>query len=124
VLKIIEENYKYLLLLLLALYLINTLFFQEITITLTVVILVIGLEWIKHRREIKDLSYSQLSVMGVILLAGIASVFYLIVLVQIFLEPLQLPIVIVDVIIVIVFVVAVYLLYQFLKKLFTRALEH
>jgi len=124
VLKIIKENYKYLLLLLLAIYLINTLFLHEITITVTVIILVIGLEWVNHQQEIKKLSYSQLSVMGVVLLAGIASVLYLVILVQIFIEPLQLPIVIVDIIIILVFVIAVYLLYQFLKKLFQRALEH
>ena len=123
-LKIIEENYKYLLLLLLAIYLINTLFLHEITVSITVIILVIGLEWVNHRQEIKNLSYSQLSVMGVVLLAGIASVLYLVILVQIFIEPLQLPIVIVDIIIIFVFVIAVYLLYQFLRKLFQRALEH
>ena len=123
-LKIIEENYKYLLLLLLAIYLINTLFLHEMTVSITVIILVIGLEWVNHRQEIKNLSYSQLSVMGVVLLAGIASVLYLVILVQIFIEPLQLPIVIVDIIIILVFVIAVYLLYQFLKKLFQRALEH
>ncbi len=123
-LKIIEENYKYLLLLLLAIYLINTLFLHEITISITVIILVLGLEWVNHRQEIKKLSYSQLSVMGVVLLAGIASVLYLVILVQIFIEPLQLPIVIVDIIIIFIFVIAVYLLYQFLKKLFQRALEH
>ena len=123
-LKIIEENYKYLLLLLLAIYLINTLFLHEMTVSITVIILVIGLEWVNHRQEIKNLSYSQLSVMGVVLLAGIASVLYLVILVQIFIEPLQLPIVVVDIIIILVFVIAVYLLYQFLKKLFQRALEH
>ncbi len=108
----------------LAIYLINTLFFHEITIMITVVILVLALEWIKHRSDIKELSYSQLSVMGVVILAGIAAVLYLIILVQIFLEPINLPLVIVDAIIVIAFVFGVYLLYQFLRKLFQRALEH
>ena len=122
-LKQIDELYKYLMLTLLVIYLINSIYLQEFTITLTAIVLVILLELMKHRHHIKQLTYSQLSIIGIILLAGIAAIIYLIVTIQIFLEPMNLPEKVESLLFFGCIVLGIYMLWYFIGKLFGRALE-
>ena len=122
-LKQIEDLYKYLMIMLLVIYLINSIYLQEITITFTAIVLVVLLEIIKHRHHIKQLTYSQLSIIGIVLLAGIAGIIYLLVTIQIFLEPLGLPAKMEGVLFFVCIVVGIYILWYFIGKLFGRALE-
>ena len=85
-LKIIDENYKYLMILFLAIYLINSIYLHELIITITVILLVIVLELFIHRHQMKQLSSMQIAVMGIVVIAGIAGLIYLLVLLQIFLD--------------------------------------
>ncbi|MBD7944979.1 MULTISPECIES: hypothetical protein [Psychrobacillus] len=123
-LKLVDENYKYLMILFLAIYLINSIYLHEVTITFTVILLVIVLELFIHRHQIKQLSYSQLAIMGVVIIAGIAGIVYLLVLLQIFIEPFSLPSAVETILLVLFLAIGLYVLWQFLKKLFKRALEH
>jgi len=123
VLKQIDELYKYLMLTLLVIYLINSIYLQEFTITLTAIVLVILLELMKHRHHIKQLTYSQLSIIGIILLAGIAAIIYLLVTIQIFLEPMNLPEKVESLLFFGCIVLGIYMLWYFIGKLFGRALE-
>lgn len=123
-LKLVDENYKYLMILFLAIYLINSIYLHEVTITFTVILLVIVLELFIHRHQIKQLSYSQLAIMGVVIIAGIAGIVYLLVLLQIFIEPFSLPSALETILLVLFLAIGLYVLWQFLKKLFKRALEH
>lgn len=122
-LKQIDELYKYLMLTLLVIYLINSIYLQEFTITLTAIVLVVLLELIKHRHHIKQLTYSQLSIIGIILLAGIAAIIYLLVTIQIFLEPMNLPGKVESLLFFGCIVLGIYMLWYFIGKLFGRALE-
>lgn len=122
-LKQIDELYKYLMMTLLVIYLINSIYLQELTITLTAIVLVVLLELIKHRHHIKQLTYSQLSIIGIILLAGIAAIIYLIVTIQIFLEPMNLPEKVESLLFFGCIVLGIYMLWYFIGKLFGRALE-
>lgn len=117
-LKQIDELYKYLMIMLLVLYLINSIYLQEVTITFTAIILVVLLELTKHRHHIKQLTYSQLSIIGVVLLAGIAGIIYLLVTIQIFLEPIGLPEKIESVLFFVCIVIGIYILWYFIGKLF------
>lgn len=123
-LKLVDENYKYLMILFLAIYLINSIYLHEVTISFTVILLVIVLELFIHRHQIKQLSYSQLAIMGVVIIAGIAGIVYLLVLLQIFIEPFSLPSAVETILLVLFLAIGLYVLWQFLKKLFKRALEH
>ena len=122
-LKKIDELYKYLMIMLLVIYLINSIYLQEITITFTAIVLVVLLEFVKHRHHIKQLTYSQLSIIGIVLLAGIAGIIYMIVTIQIFLEPIGLPQKIESVLFFLCIVIGIYILWYFIGKLFGRALE-
>lgn len=122
-LKQIDDLYKYLMVMLLVIYLINSIYLQEVTITFTAIILVILLEFSKHRHHIKQLTYSQLSIIGIVLLAGIASIIYLLVTIQIFLEPIGLPEKMESALFFVCIVIAIYILWYFIGKLFGRALE-
>lgn len=122
-LKQIDALYKYLMIILLVIYLINSIYLHEITITFTVIALVILLEFIRHRHHIKQLTYSQLSIIGVVLLAGIAGIIYLLVMIQIFLEPIGLPQKMESVLFLACIIVGLYILWYFVGKLFGRALE-
>ena len=122
-LKQIDELYKYLMMTLLVIYLINSIYLQEFTITLTAIVLVVLLELIKHRHHIKQLTYSQLSIIGIILLAGIAAIIYLLVTIQIFLEPMNLPGKVESLLFFGCIVLGIYMLWYFIGKLFGRALE-
>lgn len=122
-LKQIDSLYKYLMILLLVIYLINSIYLHEVTITFTAIALVILLEFIRHRHHIKQLTYSQLSIIGVVLLAGIAGIIYLLVMIQIFLEPIGLPQKMESVLFFACIIVGIYILWYFIGKLFGRALE-
>ncbi|QUG43569.1 hypothetical protein KD050_10265 [Psychrobacillus sp. INOP01] len=122
-LKQIDALYKYLMIMLLVIYLINSIYFQEVTITFTAIMLVVLLEIIKHRHHIKQLTYSQLSIIGIVLLAGIAGIIYLLVTIQIFLEPINLPEKIESALFFVCIVLGIYILWYFIGKLFGRVLE-
>lgn len=123
-LKIIDENYKYLMILFLAIYLINSIYLHELIITITVILLVIVLELFIHRHQMKQLSSMQIAVMGIVVIAGIAGLIYLLVLLQIFLDSFNLPQPVETILIVLFLAIGLYVLWQFLRKLFKRALEY
>lgn len=123
-LKLIDENYKYLMILFLGIYLINSIYLHEMTITVTVVILVILLELFIHRHQMKQLSYIQIAIMGIVVIAGIAGLIYLLVMLQIFLNTFNLPQPVETILVVLFLAFGLYVLWQFLRKLFKRALEH
>lgn len=123
-LKQIDELYKYLMITLLVVYLINYAYFSEITITLTVIVLAGVLEIVKQRHSIKQLTLSQLSIIGVVLLAGISGVLYLVILFRIFLNPFNLPATLENILFFAFVVISLYALVYFLKKLFGRAIEN
>jgi hypothetical protein len=122
VLKQIEENYKYLMILLLVVYLINTAYLKEITITFTAIALAIILEIIKQRHHIKKLTYSQLAIIGIVVLAGISGTIYIVILFQIFLQSLSIPQTLETVLLLLTALVCFYLVGYFLKKLYARAI--
>lgn len=122
--KLIDENYKYLMILFLGIYLINSIYFHEMTITITVIILVILLELFIHRHQMKQLSYMQIAIMGIIVIAGLAGLIYLLITLQIFLNTFNLPQTIETILVVLFLAFGLYVLWQFLRKLFKRALEH
>ncbi|SDN90140.1 hypothetical protein SAMN05518871_108142 [Psychrobacillus sp. OK028] len=122
-LKQIDELYKYLMITLLVIYLINSIYLQEVTITFTAIVLVVLLEITKHRHHIKQLTYSQLSIIGIVLLAGIAAIIYLLVTIQIFLEPINLPEKMESALFFVCIVLGIYILWYFIGKLFGKALE-
>lgn len=121
-LKQIEENYKYLMILLLVVYLINTAYLKEITITFTAIGLAIILEIIKQRHHIKKLTYSQLAIIGIIVLAGISGTIYIVILFQIFLQSLSIPQTLETVLLLLTALVCFYVVGYFLKKLYARAI--
>lgn len=121
-LKQIEENYKYLMILLLVVYLINTAYLKEITITFTAIALAIILEIIKQRHHIKKLTYSQLAIIGIIVLAGISGTIYIVILFQIFLQSLNIPQTLETVLLLLTALVCFYLVGYFLKQLYARAI--
>lgn len=121
-LKQIEENYKYLMILLLVVYLINTAYLKEITITFTAIVLAIILEIIKQRYYIKKLTYSQLAIIGIIVLAGISGTIYIVILFQIFLQSLSIPQPLETVLLLLTALVCFYLVGYFLKQLYARAI--
>lgn len=123
-LKLIDENYKYLMILFLAIYLINSIYLHEMIITILVIVMVIMLELFIHRQQMKQLSYMQIAIMGIVVIAGIAGLIYLLVTLQIFLNPFNLPHPIETILIVLFLAFGLYVLWQFLRKLFKRALEH
>ncbi|MCM3358589.1 MULTISPECIES: hypothetical protein [unclassified Psychrobacillus] len=123
-LKLIDENYKYLMILFLGIYLINSIYLHEMTITIMVILLVIILELFIHRHQMKQLSYMQIAIMGIVVIAGIAGLIYLLVTLQIFLNPFNLPHAVETILVVLFLAFGLYILWQFLRKLFKRALEH
>ena len=122
--KLIDENYKYLMILFLGIYLINSIYLHELTITIMVILLVIILELFIHRHQMKQLSYMQIAIMGIVVIAGIAGLIYLLVTLQIFLNPFNLPHAVETILVVLFLAFGLYILWQFLRKLFKRALEH
>lgn len=71
----------------------------------------------------KKLSLPQFSIVGVILLAGVAGTIYLLVLFDIFLEPFQLPSTLETILFIFFVLVCLYALVYFLKRIFSRAIE-
>ncbi|WP_144512551.1 hypothetical protein [Bacillus sp. FJAT-22090] len=123
-LKQIDEFYKYIMIVLLVIYLINAVYLKELTITFTVIGLVIILEFIRHRHLMKKLTFPQLSIIGVVLLAGVAGTIYLLVLFRIFLEPFSLPSTVETMLLILFMFICLYILGYFLKRIFGRAIEH
>ncbi|MER2070308.1 MAG: hypothetical protein ABS898_00215 [Psychrobacillus sp.] len=62
--------------------------------------------------------------MGIVVIAGIAGLIYLLVTLQIFLNPFNLPHAVETILVVLFLAFGLYILWQFLRKLFKRALEH
>lgn len=122
-LKQIDEFYKYIMITLLVVYLINYAYFGEVTITFTIIALAIVLEIIRQRNHIKQFTYAQLSIIGVVLIAGIAGIIYLFVLFRIFIVPLSLPTAVEDLLLIAFALISLYILGYFLKKLYVRAIE-
>ncbi|MER2260569.1 MAG: hypothetical protein ABS934_01055 [Psychrobacillus sp.] len=122
--KLIDDNYKYLMILFLGIYLINSIYLHEMMITVMVILLVIILELFIHRHQMKQLSYMQIAIMGIVVIAGIAGLIYLLVTLQIFLNTFNLPHPVETIIVVLFLAFGLYILWQFLRKLFKRALEH
>lgn len=123
-LKQIDELYKYILIILLVVYLINSIYLKELTLTFTIIALAIILESVKHRHRIKKLSFPQLAIIGVVLLAGGAGTVYLLVLFQIFLDPFSLSSVVETTLLVLFVIVCLYGLGYFLIKMFGRAIKN
>ncbi|MFF2754614.1 hypothetical protein ACFVR1_12810 [Psychrobacillus sp. NPDC058041] len=123
-LKQIDEFYMHIMIMLLVIYLVNFAYFGEVTITFTVIALAIILEVIKHRVHIKQLTYAQLSIIGVVLLAGIASIIYLFVLFRIFLDPFSLSSTLEHVLLLAFVLICFYALIRFIKNLFGRVIEN
>ncbi|MFJ7973020.1 hypothetical protein [Psychrobacillus sp. NPDC096389] len=123
-LKKIDELYKYILIILLVVYLINSIYIKALMLTFTIIGLVIILELVKHRRRIKRLTFSQLAIIGVVLLTGGAGTIYLLVLFQIFLEPLSIPTSLETVLLILFVLVCLYVLGYFLKRMFGRAIKN
>ena len=122
-LKKIDKFYKYLLITILVVYLINFAYFGEITITFTAIALTVILEILKHRHYFKQFSPSQFSIIAVILLAGIAGTIYCFVLFHIFLNSFSFPSVLEDIFLLAVMILCLYVLMHFFKKLYSRAIE-
>ncbi|MEI4772007.1 hypothetical protein WAX74_20640 [Psychrobacillus sp. FJAT-51614] len=122
-LKQIDHFYKYIMITLLVVYLINYVYFGKATITFIIVALAIVLELIRQRHHIKQLTYAQLSIIGVVLLAGIAGIIYLFVLFRIFIVPLSLPTAVEDILLIVFALICLYVLGFFLKKLYVHAIE-
>ncbi|WP_342599505.1 hypothetical protein MHB48_19760 [Psychrobacillus sp. FSL H8-0483] len=120
-LKQLDELYKYLMIMLLAIYLINSIYLQEVTITFIAIILVIILELIKNRHHIKKLSNSLLAIIGIVLLAGITGIIYMLVMFQIFLDTFGLPQAFETGLIILFMLMGLYVLWYFLKKIFNHA---
>lgn len=123
-LKKIDELYKYIMIILLVVYLVNAVYLKELSITFSAIGIVIILEFIRHRHHIKKLSFSQLSIIGVVLLAGIAGTLYLLVLFRIFLNPFSLPSTLETMLLILFMFVCLYGLGYFLKRIFGRAIEN
>ncbi|TQR17281.1 hypothetical protein [Psychrobacillus soli] len=123
-LKQIDELYKYVMIVLLVVYLINSIYLKELSLTFTIIGLVLVLEVVKHRHRIKQLTFPQLAIIGVVLLAGGAGTIYLLVLFQIFLEPFSLPSTLETMLLVLFVLICLYGLGHFLKRIFGRALEN
>ncbi|QFG00910.1 hypothetical protein PB01_20105 [Psychrobacillus glaciei] len=123
-LKRIDEFYMYIMIALLVVYLINFAYFGELTITFTVIALSIILEIIIHRHHMKRHTNAQLSIIGVVLLAGIAGIIYLFVLFRIFLDPFSLSSTLEHVLLLAFVLVCLYALIRFIKNLFGRAIEN
>lgn len=121
-LKQIEENYKYLMITLLVIYLINFAYFDEIIITFTTIGLAIILESFKQRQHIKKFTYSQLSIIGIVLLAGISAAVYIVILSSIFLQQFNLPETIETIFLIISALVCLYVLGYFMKKIYAVAM--
>lgn len=123
-LKQIDELYKFILIILLVVYLINSIYLKELMLTFIIIGLVIILEFVKHRHRIKQLTFSQLAIIGVVLLSGGAGTIYLLVLFQIFLEPLSIPSGLETGLLILFVLVCLYGLGYFLKRIFGRAIEN
>lgn len=122
-LKQIDEFYKYIMITLLVVYLINYAYFGEITITFTIIAIAIILEIVKQRHVMKQLTISQLSIIGIVSLAGITGIIYLFILLRIFLNPLSLPSIVEYMLLFAFVLISLYVLKYCLKKLFGRAIE-
>ena len=114
-LKKIDKFYKYLLITILVVYLINFAYFGEITITFTAIALTVILEILKHRHYFKQFSPSQFSI--------IAGTIYCFVLFHIFLNSFSFPSVLEDIFLLAVMILCLYVLMHFFKKLYSRAIE-
>lgn len=123
-LKKIDELYKFIMIILLVVYLINSIYLKELVLTFTIIGLVIILEFVKHRHRIKQLTFSQFAIIGVVLLAGGAGTIYLLVLFQIFLEPLSIPSTLETMLLILFVLVCLYGLGYFLKRIFGRTIEN
>lgn len=123
-LKQIDEFYMHIMIMLLVIYLVNFAYFGEVTISFTVIALAIILEIIKHRVQMKQLTYAQLSIIGVVLLAGIAGIIYLFVLFRIFLDPFSLSSTLEHVLLLAFVLICFYALIRFIKNLFGRVIEN
>lgn len=123
-LKKIDELYKYILIILLVVYLINSIYIKALMLTFPIIGLVIILELVKHRRRIKRLTFSQLAIIGVVLLTGGTGTIYLLVLFQIFLEPLSIPTSLETVLLILFVLVCLYVLGYFLKRIFGRVIQN
>ncbi|SES40271.1 hypothetical protein [Psychrobacillus sp. OK032] len=123
-LKKIDELYKYILIMLLVVYLINSIYLEELMLTFTIIALAILLELVKQRHRIKQLTFPQFAIIGVVLLAGGAGTIYLLVLFQIFLEPFRLPSTLKTMLLILFVLVCLYGLGYFLRRTFGRALKN
>lgn len=123
-LRQIDELYKYILIILLVVYLINSIYLKELTLTFTIIGLVIILEVVKHRHRIKRLTFSQLAIIGVVMLSGSAGTIYLLVLFQIFLEPFSLHSTLETTLLILFALICLYGLGYFLKRIFGRAINN
>lgn len=123
-LKKFDELYKYMMIILLVVYLINSIYIKALMLTFTIIGLVIILELVKHRRRIKRLTFSQLAIIGVVLLTGGTGTIYLLVLFQIFLEPLSIPTSLETVLLILFVLVCLYVLGYFLKRIFGRVIQN
>ncbi|MFJ8064401.1 hypothetical protein ACIQYS_07195 [Psychrobacillus sp. NPDC096426] len=123
-LKQIDELYKYILIILLVVYLINSIYLKELTLTFTIIGLAVILEVVKHRHRIKRSTFPQLAIIGVVMLSGGAGTIYLLVLLQIFLEPFRLPSALETTLIIIFLLICLYGLGYFLKRIFGRAIKN
>ncbi|MDI2586336.1 hypothetical protein OR571_04120 [Psychrobacillus sp. NEAU-3TGS] len=123
-LKRIDELYKYILIMLLVVYLINSIYVKELTLTFIIIAFVIILELVKHRKHIKKLSFPQVAIIGIVLLTGSAGIIYLLVLFQIFLDPLSLSYPLETMLLVLFVFICLYGLGYFLKRIFGRALKN
>lgn len=121
-LKQIEENYKYIMIMLLVVYLINFAYLGELTITVTIIGIAIVTELAKQRKNIKKLTFSQLAIIGIVLLTSIAVTIYMLVLFRIFLEPLNIPAAFESIILMGFIIFCLYVIGYFLKKIYVRAI--
>lgn len=73
---------------------------------------------------LKQLTFSQLAIIGVVMLSGGAGIIYVLVLFQIFLEPLRLPSALETMILISFVLVCLYGLGYFLKRIYARAIKN
>lgn len=121
-LKQIEENYKYIMIMLFVVYLINFAYLGEITISVTIIGIAIVTELVKQRKNIKKLTFSQLAIIGIVLLTSIVATIYMLVLFRIFLEPLNIPAAFESIILMGFVLFCLYVISYFLKKIYIRAI--
>lgn len=122
-LKQIDLFHLYFLIGLSVVYLINTVYFGNLIITVTVIILAILLELFHHRHTLKKLSYAQLSIVAIVFIAGISGIIYMFVLVHIFVNPLSFPVILESALFLAFLLIGYQFLVYLMKKLFADAME-